>query len=54
MSVLTLDKGGHLYCDTLFFDYTLMTSFFSGTPQLTYSDTMGEIYASRLKSTTRK
>src|SRR5262249_17770186 len=42
---LTLAAGGVLHCDSLLFDYTQMTSFFHGNPQVVYSDSMGEIYA---------
>ncbi|HEY4832459.1 MAG TPA: hypothetical protein VIH61_07880 [Waddliaceae bacterium] len=44
---LQLSDGGIVHCDSLFFDYTQMTSFFLGCPQVTYSDSMGEIYADR-------
>jgi hypothetical protein len=43
--VLKLARGGTLCCDSLFLDYTKMTSFFYGNPQITYLDEMGEIYA---------
>lgn len=44
---LTLTEGGVLRCDSLFLDYTQMTSFFFGSPQVTYTDSFGEIYADR-------
>lgn len=46
---LTLPQGGILQCDSLFFDYTQMTSFFVGAPELVYTDTFGEIHASKAK-----
>jgi len=46
---LTLTEGGILRCTSLSFDYTQMTSFFFGSPQVTYTDTVGEIYADRAK-----
>lgn len=44
---LTLANGGILRCESLFLDYTQMTSFFYGAPQVTYTDTLGEIYADK-------
>jgi len=44
---LTLADGGLLQCDSVFLDYTQMTSFFYGKPQVTYKGTLGEIYADR-------
>jgi lipopolysaccharide export system protein LptA len=44
---LKLADGGILRCDSLSLDYTQMTSFFYGSPQVTYIDTFGEIYADK-------
>jgi lipopolysaccharide export system protein LptA len=44
---LTLADGGVLKCETLFFDYTKMTSLFYGSPQVSYLSSLGEVYADR-------
>jgi hypothetical protein len=40
---LTLAKGGVLKCESVFLDYTQMTSFFYGTPQVVFKHSFGEI-----------
>lgn len=42
-----LAEGGILECDTLLIDYTQMTCSFFGSPQVTYKDVLGEIYADK-------
>ncbi len=42
---LTLPNGNHLNCDRVFLDYTKMTSHFTGSPQVAYSDERGEVWA---------
>lgn len=42
---LTLTEGGTLRCENLFLDYTTMSALIEGNPQVTYSDSMGEVYA---------
>lgn len=44
---LTLHAGGVLNCESLVVDYTKMTSFLSGNPQVTYTDSIGAVYADR-------
>ena len=44
---LTLRTGGVLNCETLIVDYTKMTSLFQGNSQVTYSDSIGAVYADR-------
>jgi hypothetical protein len=44
---LTLADGGTLQCDSVFLDYTQMTGFLYGCPQLIYKGDLGEIYADR-------
>lgn len=44
---LTLSDGSLLQCDLVSLDYTQMTSFFYGNPQVSYKSALGEVYADR-------
>lgn len=46
---LNLSEGGILKCETLFLDYTAMSATIEGKPQVTYCDTLGEVYADRAR-----
>ncbi len=44
---LTLPSGGRMECDTVYLDYTKMTSHFKGEPLLQFISDMGSVYASK-------